>query len=141
MGWGYGVVAFHTYTDGSAREFPPNPRTRRVTVVAQIQEPAESHQRGGVRALSLSARVPTAVYYILPLYFIRRCKVRAASWRSLMIAIGRWLLCQRNRFWSFGHPGATPSVGFVRTVESKDVHLPSKKHPSSPKMGVSRCRP
>jgi len=26
-------------------------------------------------------------------------------------------------------------------VESKDVHLPSKKHPSPPKMGVSCCRP
>ena len=26
-------------------------------------------------------------------------------------------------------------------VEPKNVHLPSKKHPSPPKMGVSRCRP
>ena len=41
----------------------------------------------------------------------------------------------------FGHSGVTPSAGFVRKVESKDVHLPSKKNPSSPKMGVSRCRP
>jgi hypothetical protein len=42
---------------------------------------------------------------------------------------------------SSGHSGATPSDGFVRTVKSKDVHLPSKKHLSSPKMGVSRCQP
>ena len=37
--------------------------------------------------------------------------------------------------------GVTPSAGLVRTVEPKDVHLPSKNTPIRQKMGVSRGRP
>ena len=63
--------------------------------------------------------------------FIRRCNVRAAtSWRS-----PHDLLLLDDGF------GVTPSVELVRTVEPKDVHLPSKNTPIRQKMGVSRGRP
>ena len=77
--------------------------------------------------------------------FIRRCNVRASrgtSWRShhdlLLLGDG---FCAQEFVVEVRTFGVTPSVELVRTVEPKDVHLPSKNTPIRQKMGVSRGRP
>ena len=77
--------------------------------------------------------------------FIRRCNVRASrgtSWRShhdlLLLGDG---FCAQEFVVEVRTLGVTPSVGLVRIVEPKDVHLPSKNTPIRQKMGVSRGRP